>query len=63
MNGNLVRRIEGLERTTLSDFSGPAFVMAADASAAEHEIARLQAEYGDRLPKTLFVMILAGAKA
>ena len=58
----LTRRIEQLERATPSGPSGPAFVMAADASAAEREIERLKAEYGDRLPKTLFVMILAGAK-
>jgi hypothetical protein len=35
--------------------------MAPDASAAERRIEQLKAEYGDRLPKTLFVMICAGA--
>jgi hypothetical protein len=36
--------------------------MAPDASAAQREVARLEAEYGDALPGTLFVMILAGVK-
>ena len=62
MNGTLVRRIEQLERELHPATSGPCFVMAPDESAAEGEIARLQAEFGDRLPKTLFVMICAGAK-
>ena len=51
-----------LERTTLSDSSWPCFIMAPDASAAKRKIARLQAEHGDRLPETLFVMICAEAK-
>ena len=63
MTGTLTRRIEQLERAIPSGPSGPTFVMAADAGTAERDIARLQAEYGDRLPKALFVMILAGAKA
>ncbi len=62
MNGALTRRIEQLERAVPAGPSGPSFVMAADASAAEHEIERLHAEFGGRLPKTLFVMICAGAK-
>ena len=39
--------------------SGPCFVMAPNDAAAEREIERLEAEYGDRLPKALFVMTLA----
>ena len=39
--------------------SGPCFVMAPNDAAAKREIERLQAEYGDGLPKALFVMTLA----
>ena len=39
--------------------SGPCFVMAPDDAAAEREIEQLEAEYGDRLPKVMFIMTLA----
>jgi len=42
--------------------SGSCFVMASNAGAAEREIARLKAEFGERLPTTLFVMTLADRK-
>ncbi len=59
MSSTLTRRIEQLERAAPSGPPGPCFVMAADDSAAEREIERLKAEFGDRLTKTLFVMICA----
>ena len=58
MNATFVRRIEQLERALSPATSGPCFIMAPDAEAAEREIARLKAEFGQRLPKTLFVMTL-----
>jgi hypothetical protein len=61
MNGSLSRRIEPLERAIQSGSPGPAFVMAAGASTAKRAIEQLKTKYGDRLPKTLFVMICAGA--
>ena len=40
------------------DIFGPCFVMAPDRIGADREIARLKTEYGERLPRTLFVMTL-----
>ena len=62
MTTTLTRRIEKLERTLAPDIFGPCFVMAPDRIGADREIARLKTEYGERLPKTLFVMICAGAQ-
>jgi hypothetical protein len=59
MNTTLLRRIEQLERAMPAVLPGRCFIMASDANAAEHEIVRLKAEFGERLPKTLFVMTLA----
>jgi hypothetical protein len=44
------------------DIFGPCFVMAPDRIGADREIARLKTEYGERMPKTLFVMTLADRK-
>ena len=50
-----VERRMGVEGCTV----GSCFVMAPDASAAKREIARLKAVFGERLPRTMFVMTLA----
>ena len=50
MTTTLIRRIERLERDLMPERSGPCFVMAPDDAAAE---------YGDRLPKVMFIMTLA----
>jgi hypothetical protein len=55
----LTRRIEKLERTLAPDIFGPCFIMAPDDDAAKREIDRLKAEFGERLPRTMFVMTLA----
>ena len=60
MNRTLVRRIEQLERAIPAGLPGPCFILAPDDDAAEREIARIKAEFGDRLPCSLFVMTLAG---
>jgi hypothetical protein len=62
MNPALARRVEQLERVLSPATPGPCFVMAFDASAAEREIVRLKVEFGERLPRTLFVMTLADRK-
>ena len=62
MNATFVRRIEQLERALSPATSGPCFIMASDAEAAEREIARLKAEFGERQPRTMFVMTLADRK-
>ena len=59
MKSALARRVERLERALSPATAGPCFIMASDTGAAEREIARLKAEYGERLPKMLFVMTLA----
>ena len=59
MTTNLIRRVERLERNLMPQQSGPCFVMAPNDAAAKREIERLQAEYGDRLPKVMFIMTLA----
>jgi hypothetical protein len=58
----LTRRIAKLEGTLAPDIFGPCFVMAPDRIGADREIARLKTEYGERMPKTLFVMTLADRK-
>ena len=60
MNAPLVRRIEQLERAMPAVLPGPCFVVAPDCTTADREIARIKAEFGDRLPRSLFVMTLAG---
>ena len=60
MNTTLLHRIEQLERAMPAVLPGPCFIMASDANAAKREIERLKAEFGDRLPRSLFVMTLAG---
>jgi len=62
MNTTLLRRIEQLERAMPAVLPGPCFVMVPDRTTAEREIARLKAEFGDRLPRTMFVMTLADRK-
>jgi hypothetical protein len=57
MSTALPRRVGRLERAVPPSPLGPCFVTAPDASAAECAIERLRAEHGDRLPRTLFVMI------
>ena len=59
MTTTLIRRIERLERDLMPERSGPCFVMVPDDAAAEREIEQLEAEYGDRLPKVMFIMTLA----
>jgi hypothetical protein len=51
------RRIEALERSRRPMRTGPAFVMATSHVAAQQQIDRLRAEFGDDLLKTMFVMI------
>ena len=51
------RRIAALEQTLRPVPCGPAFVMAASRAKADREIERLRAEFGDAMPKTMFVMI------
>jgi hypothetical protein len=62
MNTTLLHRIEQLERAMPAVLPGPCFIMASDANAAKREIERLKAEFGERLPTTLFVMTLADRK-
>ena len=54
----LTRRVERLERALSPEQPGPCFVMAPDNAAAERQIARLEEDFGERLPRTLFVMTL-----
>jgi hypothetical protein len=60
MTRALERRLGALERQMRLDGGtvGPCFVMAR--TTADREIARIKAEFGDRLPHCLFVMTLAG---
>ena len=51
------RRIAQLERALWPSPSGPAFIMAPSRSAADRQIEQLQAEHGERMPRTMFVMI------
>ena len=62
MRPTLARRVEQLERALSPATPGPCFIMAPDDDAAEREIVRLKAEFGERLPRTMFVMTLADRK-
>jgi hypothetical protein len=62
VNTTLARRLGRLERALAPTVSGPVFVMAPDAGAAGREVERLAAEHGERLPRTLFVMVGPGAE-
>ena len=51
------RRLGALEQALKPVHSGPSFIMANSQAEADREIDRLRAEFGDGLPKALFVMI------
>ena len=55
------RRLGALEQVLKPVRYGPSFIMASSRAEANRKIERLEADYGDSLPKTLFVMIGPGA--
>ena len=62
MTTTLTRRIERLERALSPATSGPCLIMASDANAAARRVAQLKSEFGEQLPRTLFVIMLTNRK-